>query len=424
MIPQTVPPRAFRTPRALDERLPNGMRVVVVRRPGTPLIEVRLRVPVVATTARAEAARDLLARTLMAGTRDRSQTQIDIDLQTMGATLTAGTTEDALLLSGSVPSSHRTEFLTLLSAIVRTATFPDGPVRVERTRLADEIVLARSQPGVIADDVFRSRLFGRHPYGLGLPYPSTVRRVTADALRDLHQQLTSSSTMTIVGDLPSARLLEEVKDERWMPRRRKSAPPAAEIRRRPLLVVHRPGAQQTSMRIGAPAPVHDTAFGLANLAFGGYFLSRLVTNLREDKGYTYGVHSQVQHLSAASFVTISADVRTEVTGAAFSEIVGEMERHDWSDEEIDRARRYAMGVLTIRAHTKAGLANLIDSLLARGLDLTYLRSYQRELRSVGPALVRAAAAEFLTPERFTTVMVGDAERIVPQLERFGRVLVR
>jgi zinc protease len=405
--------------------MPNGMRVFLVRKPGTAILEVRLHVPTFATTTAAEATRDLLARALTAGTRDRSQTQIDIDLQSIGATLTAGTTEDALVVSGSVPSDHGEEFLALFSTIVRTATFPEDPVRVERARFADEVVLARSQPGVVAEDVFRRRLFGGHPYGLGLPFPSTVRRVTPARVRELHKELTSSSTMTVVGDLPPARLFDVIGRERWMPRRKRLEVPVCHVRRHPLLVVHRGGAQQTSIRIGGPAPVHDTAFGLANLVFGGYFLSRLVTNLREEKGYTYSVHSQVQHLSAVSTVSISADVRTEVTGAAYGELLGEMERYgDWSEEEIDNARRYALGVLSIRAHTKAGLANLIDSVLARGLDLSYLRTYQREMRSVAPSTVRAAAAEFLVPSRLTTVMVGDAERIVPQIEQFGRVVVR
>jgi predicted Zn-dependent peptidase len=105
--------------------------------------------------------------------------------------------------------------------------------------------------------------------------------------------------------------------------------------------------------------------------------------------------------------------------------MGELQRVEtWTDAEVDNARRYAMGVLSIQAHTKAGLANLIDSLLARGLDLAYLRTYLRELRSVTPAEVRAAASAFLVPSVLTAVMVGDAERVVPQLERLGRVVVR
>jgi len=426
VIPTVSSPRPFRVPRATDETLTNGMRAVIVRRGGMPLVELRLRLPMVASNAAEEAARDLLARTITAGTGRRSQMKIDMDLQSMGATLTAGTTEDAFVITGSVPSGRMTEFLALLSEIVRTATFPDGPVRVERNRLAEEVVLARSQPGVIAEEVFRRRMFGRHPYGLGLPSPSTVRRVTGAGLRTLHGRLTSSGMMTVVGDLSPLRLLDAIASERWIRRRKPSRVPPIGVRtRRPLLVVHREGAQQTSIRMGGPAPAHDTAFGLANLVFGGYFLSRLVTNLREEKGYTYSVHSQPQHLAAGSSVTIAADVRTEVTGAAFAEILAEMEhQRAWSDEEIDSARRYAMGVLSIRAHTKAGLANLIDSLLARGLDLAYLRTYLKEMRSVTPAEVRVAASTFLVPSLLTTVMVGDAERIVPQLERFGRVAVR
>jgi zinc protease len=426
MIPEVPSPRPFRVPTVVDETLASGMRAVVTRKGGAPLTEIRLRVPVVATTAHGEATRDLLARTITAGTGRRSQVQLDMDLQSMGATMTAGTTEDAVVITGSVPSDRMSEFLGLLSEVVHGATFPDAPVRVERNRLAEEVVIARSQPGVIAEDAFRRRMFGRHPYGLGLPSPSAVRRVTGTGLRELHGKLPSAGVLTVVGDRAPARLLESVAEVRWIARTRpQTVPPLGIRRRRPLLVVHREGARQTSIRMGGPAPAHDTAFGLANLVFGGYFLSRLESNLREEKGYTYSIHSRVQHLAAASTVTVAADVRTEVTGVAFEEILGELQRVEtWTDAEVDNARRYAMGVLSIQAHTKAGLANLIDSLLARGLDLAYLRTYLRELRSVTPAEVRAAASAFLVPSVLTAVMVGDAERVVPQLERLGRVVVR
>ena len=426
MIPEVAPPRAFRVPKVIDETLANGMRAVVVRRGGAPLTEIRLRVPVTATTAAGEATRDLLARTITVGTDRRSQMQLDVDLQSMGATLAAGTSEDALVITGSVPSRRLAEFLGLLSEIARGATFPDEPVRVERSRFAEEVVLARSQPGVVAENAFRRRLYGRHPYGLGLPSPSAVRRVTGTGLRALHELLPSDGVVTVVGDMTPKRLLESIAKERWIARRRSQpVAPYGPWRRRPLLVVHREGARQTSIRMGGLAPTRDTAFGLANLVFGGYFLSRLASNLREEKGYTYSVRSQVQHLAAASTVTIGADVRTEVTGAAFAEMLWELgQAETWTDQEVDNARRYAMGVLSIQAHTKAGLANLIDSLLARGLDVEYLRTYVREVGSVTVDSVRAAAVDFLAPSRLTTVMVGDAEQIVPQLNSFGRVVVR
>ncbi len=425
-MPDVPSPRPMRLPKAVERTFGNGLRVMAVKRPGASLVEVRLRIPIVATSRPGEAARDLFARTLTAGTKTRSQEDIDIEVRSIGATLTAHTNEDGLVISGSVPTDRTAEYLSLVGEIVGTAAFPDAPVRVERNRFAEEVVLARSQPEVVAGEALRRRVFGRHPYGFGLPAASTVRRVTPGVLRETHETLTSHGMLTMVGDLAPGRLIDLVSSFRTRRRMPPGVPPV-EWRRKPLLVVHRPGAQQTNIRMVGPAPRADAAFSLANLAFGGYFLSRLVTNLREEKGFTYNVSSRIRHLRAVSSISISADVRSEVTGLAYAEILSELERISTIEvepDELDHARRYSLGVLSIQAQTKAGFADLLDSLLARGLDLAYLAGFQKEVASATKEDVLTAAAPFLTSRKLTTVMVGDADRIVPMVEPFGSVVIR
>jgi zinc protease len=426
VIPDVPTLRPMRFPEAAERTLSSGLRVVAVKRPGAPLAEGRLRIPLVATSRSGEALRDLFARALTAGTKAHSQEEIDVRVRALGATLNTYTNEDSLMITGSVPSDRASEFMGVVAEIVGTSVFPDVPVWVERARLAEEVVLARSQPEEVAGEALRRRVFGRHPYGFGLPAPSTVRRVTPVELRALHNGLTSHGVLTLVADLASERLIDMVSPFRTR-RRAPFVVPPVEWRYKPLLVVHRPGAQQTNIRMTGPAPRRDAAFSLANLVFGGYFLSRLVTNLREEKGLTYSVRSRVRHLAACSTVSISADVRSEVTGLAYTEILSELERMSASQvqqDELDHARRYSLGVLSIQAQTKAGFADLLDSLLARGLDLSYLTGFQKAVATATTEDVMGAAARFLTPRTLTTVMVGDADRIVPMVEPFGPVHVR
>jgi predicted Zn-dependent peptidase len=120
---------------------------------------------------------------------------------------------------------------------------------------------------------------------------------------------------------------------------------------------------QTTLRMAASAPSRTdpdyAAFVLANLVFGGYFSSRWVANIREDKGYTYSPHAQVEHPPAGSAITLSADVSTPTTAAALLETVYELGRvatTPVSQAELDQARRYAIGVLALGTSSQAGLA--------------------------------------------------------------------
>ncbi|GBE20815.1 peptidase M16 inactive domain protein [bacterium BMS3Bbin01] len=436
MIPEVGRLKRIRLPRVFDEVLPNGLRTVIVRRPGAPLVEMRLRIPMPATTAGEEARRDLLTRTLKSGTSRRSEVDIAARLQEIGGSLGVGTDEDGLYLEGSALSGRMGDLLDLVVEILTDATFPDSSVWTERARLAQEVVLARAQPEVVAGEELRKRFFGRHPYGLGLPSPSGLRRVTSGRLQTLYDDLVrpGGAVMVLVGDLRPAAEAERVADamRRWRRKRRPlPVPKPSAPRPRPMLVVHRPGSRQTNIRLGGLAPGSGAkvfpAFELANLIFGGYFSSRLVVNLREDKGFTYNPASRIHHAVAASTITISADVRSEVTGAALVETMYELGRIVSTPPEateLEEARRYRIGTLAIGTHTQAGFADTLGALLSRGLDVTYLRSHQDRLEEVSVDDVLTAAREFLAPSCLIAVLVGDADVIVPQIAPFGRFQVR
>jgi len=151
--------------------------------------------------------------------------------------------------------------------------------------------------------------------------------------------------------------------------------------------VHRPGAVQSQLRFSADAlPRTDAdypAFQLANLVLGGYFSSRLVENLREDKGYTYGPHSRIEHDALASSLLLDADVRTEVTAPALLEVwyeLGRMATLPVKPEELEDVRQYAVGSLALSIATQAGLASTLSALIGVGLGLDWLREHPRMIK--------------------------------------------
>jgi predicted Zn-dependent peptidase len=183
----------------------------------------------------------------------------------------------------------------------------------------------------------------------------------------------------------------------------------------PLLLVDRPGSVQSSMRLGTSALRRDDerypALQLANLIFGGYFSSRWTENIREDKGYTYGPHSGVDHNSLGSSLQLQVDVATEVTAPALLETLYEMGRIALlppTPDEVESVRQYAIGTLALSTATQAGLASTIAALAGVGLGPDWLAEHPRRLAKVTLDDVAAAAAEFFAPSRFATVVVGDA----------------
>jgi zinc protease len=194
------------------------------------------------------------------------------------------------------------------------------------------------------------------------------------------------------------------------------------------LVVDRPGSVQSSLRLGSSAVARFDdrypALQLANLIFGGYFSSRWTENIREDKGYTYGPHSRIDHHVLGSSLLFDVEVATEVTAPAVVETryeLGRIASLPVSAEEVDTVRQYAIGTLAISTATQSGLASTLSGLAGAGLGLDWLAEHPRQLSAVGVEEVSAAATEFLAPARLTQVVVGEAAAITAPLAALGPV---
>ncbi|HLU34019.1 MAG TPA: insulinase family protein, partial [Natronosporangium sp.] len=156
------------------------------------------------------------------------------------------------------------------------------------------------------------------------------------------------------------------------------------------------------------------ALQLANLIFGGYFSSRWVENIREDKGYTYGPHSVIEHSVAGSALVLAAEVATEVTAPALLETLYELGRLATippTVEELEQARQYALGTLQLGMSTQSGLAGLASTYAGFGLRLDYLAEHARKLSAATVEEVAAAAARYLAPAKAAGVVLGDATRV-------------
>jgi predicted Zn-dependent peptidase len=440
LIPALGEPRPQPVPTAVESTLASGLRLVVVPRPGVPLIELRLRVPFAATTAADAglhtAQGSVLSGAVLLGTAAHDQTGIAQLLQGHGAELSVGSDPDRLLFATTLLPDGLAPVLGVLAELLTGATYPDDEVEGERDRVAERIAIALSQPGVIARGALAVRRYGDHPYAITLPDPALVRAVDGDALRALHRSrlLPAGSALVLVGDIDPAAAADAVATAlgEWTGTGHAvEAPPAPDLPAAGIELVDRPGAVQSNIRLGGPAPGRTDpdlpAVRLANMIYGGYFSSRLVENIRERRGYTYSPRSSVDHQAAGSSFLVEADVATEVTGPALLETwyeLGRMALLPVTEAELDGARRYILGSMALSTATHAGLASTVSALVGAGLPPGWLAEHQQALAAVTVEQVQEVSRRYLATAALTAVVVGDADRVAGPMGALAPVSVR
>ena len=419
-LPDLLPDAKLKLPREAERTLAGGLTVIAIRRPAVPLVELRLRVPFGRTPlARAT----LLSQALFTGTGTMSSVDIAAELQTVGGGLSAGLDPDRLLITGNALAAGLDRMLEILAAVLTDPAYPKEEVATERERLVDHIQVAQSQPAHLARVALLKRMYGRHPYAVQTPEPEQVRGVHPGQLRSLHAERVrpDGSVLVLVGDLNPEKAIDAAEKAlgSWTgPGNDGDVPPTPPLVPGPLLLVDRPGAVQSSLRIALPAVSRTdpgyAALQLANLVFGGYFSSRWVENLREDKGYTYGPHTAIEHFLAGSALLAAAEVATEVTGPSLLETLYELGRIASlppGEEELEQARRYALGTLRLGMSTQAGLAGLASMYATFGLRLEHLREHSADLATATREQVAEAAARFMAPSQAVVVVLGDAAKV-------------
>lgn len=433
IVPPLAAPRRTRQPTVAERTTGNGLRVMVVRRPGVPLVELRLRVPFGSRAATHLAKGALLSETMLSGTSARTNVDIAADLQDVGGSLSVSTDPDRLMVSGTGLAAGLPRLLDVLADVLVDASFPADEVLGERARLAERLRMARSQPSVIAAEALHERYYGTHPYARTMPQVTELQAVTRAQLRALHRGrvVPDGSTLVLVGDVSPARTLDVVERalSTWdSEATARPVPVLTAVGARPLLLVDRPGAVQSNIRIAGPAARRQEdnypAAQLANMVFGGYFSARLTENIREDKGYTYSPHCIIDHSAAGSALMLGADVATEVTAPALLEIgyeLGRMVTGRVTQDELDNARQFAIGSMALQTATQAGLASMLTALVASGLGVEWLREHPRRLTTVTIEDVYDQAVPLLSPIGLTTVVVGDAAVVRGSLAALGEV---
>lgn len=413
-------------------RLANGLTVVAARRPVVPLAEIRLQVALDDVDPAQVA---LLAATLLSGTPDRPGPRIEALLSRVGARFEVTADRDRLLLRGSCLAAGLGTALDVLADVVTAASFPEPAVPGPRSALAAQAAALAHAPDHAALVALSQLLYGDHPYADLDPGPERIRAVSAGQLRDLRacQLRPAATTVAVVGDVDPEQVCDAVQvllggwAEDGAARRAAAVPPVptpwpAAGR---TAFAHRAGSLQATIRTALPAvgrahPDHP-ALRLANLVFGGYFSSRLVANLREDKGYAYAPVSLPHEMRAGALTVVLADVARDAAAGTVREIRRELDGlagRPITAAELGQARRYAMGSDLLALAGNAGLADSALRLAAAGLGLDWVAEHGRRLADLTVEEAARAAERYFAADAAVTLVLGDGPSLRPGLAEF------
>lgn len=434
--PSKGAPRPFDFPEITRLTLSNGLPVYYAPSEGFGVVTMGLLVDAGGVhDGDGRAGLSTLAASLLeSGAGDRSAAQIAEEIERLGLQLGTGSAWDVVQVELTGLTATMAPGSEVLADLVRRPTFPEQEVERIRNEQIAGIVQRRSEPRGLANE-----LAGRFIYAESSPFArplggtrNSVEGLTREDVERFHADrfAAAATAVVIAGDIGAedALGLAESGFGDWGGAPVGGGVPSTEARfdETRVILVDRPGAVQSELRVGHVGVARDSAdyFPLIvmNAILGGAFSSRLNMSLRERHGFTYGVSSSFLMRRQAGPFLVSTAVQTEVTAPALGEIFAELRgirAGAVERAELVDARNYLAGTFPLRLQTTGGLASRLGEIAAHRLPLDYFDSYRDRIMEVTEDEVLRVASEHVRPEQATVVVVGDAKAIRPAVEELG-----
>lgn len=438
LVPGLAAERAVTWPKRTRVTLSNGLQVVLAEAHSIPKFhgELYFRAGNALVADRSVCLAEMTATLVRTGTSKRTSRQIEEDLRRLGADLGTSSGQDTSAISFAGLSEFAEPLLQLVNELAREAAFPEAELERERRQKLEEVKLERTSPGFLASERLRKILYGKHPYALISPSETQVAAYKRDDLRSVYREIYTpeNALLMMVGDFDSQAMLKTIEKVlgAWAGRKpaAKEAAALPELHGRRVYLVHNPGSVQTQIVVGCHAITRKhpdwLRLGLTNSLYGGAFNSRLVMNIREDKGYTYSPRSSVNPLKQHGTFSVSAAVRNDVVAASLTEIFYEMDKLrsvPVPEPELADAQNYLTGVFSMGLATQEGLLSQFSTVELNELPADYLETYREKIRAFTPGDLLAAARKYFDSANMQIVVVGDRGLIEEQARLFGDVEV-
>ena len=427
----------LRVPTWTKTQLANGATLIVSERHNLPLVSFSITFLGGANQFEPAGRRgvaSLTASMLTEGTATRTGDQLSDALQLLGTFVGANVSAEDGSISFVSTAKNFDATLAILSDMMLNSTFPAEALDRLRGRTLVNLTQAKDQPTVVGAQVFAKILYGdAHPYGQRMTETS-VKAITRDDLVAFHKAYyqPGRAIITVVGDTTAAKAKATVEKAlaAWNKAGAKPSfdyPKLPELQPAKIYLVDKPGAAQSVFNIGLPGPPRNTpdyfALQVMNTILGGQFQSRLNANIREQKGYSYGVNSQFGFGKGPGAFRAGGSIFSGKTDAALVEFMKELKgivsERPITDEEIKTAKESLIQGLPQRFASVSAISNAITSLTVQGLPDDYYQTYAKNVSAVTKEDLQRVAKKYIDLNHLAIVIVGDRAQVEAPLKATG-----
>lgn len=430
--PQPAPARAIKIGDYQTFTLKNGLQVFVVENRKLPRIQFSLQLKHEAVFEGEKEGYVSMAGTLLGtGTTTKTKAQLDEEIDFIGASLNTGSNG----IFASSLSKHSSKLLELMSDVLYNPSFSPEELEKLKTQTLSGITSSKDNPNAIASNVNSALVYGKqHPYGL-FTTEKSVANITMEDIKGYYYTYfkPNNAYLIIVGDidLKTAKSLSEKYFSKWAKGdvKTETYTQPKEPAKTYVALVDRPASVQSVINISyavdlKPGPPDAIKARVLNQILGGGFSSRLMQNLREKHGYTYGARSSLSADALVGNFNASASVRNEVTDSAVYEFMHELKRivsESVTEKELAAAKAEIAGSFGRSLESPQTIAGFALATAKYNLPKDYYNNYLKAVDAVTLADVQAAAKKFIRPENAHIIIVGKASDVADKLKAFGEV---
>jgi predicted Zn-dependent peptidase len=433
--PQGGEPKDFRVPETNTVTLDNGMQFTAVPYGKLPKVTVQL----IIETGSVHESEDqhgisrLLADLLQQGTPEMDAKQLSQKMANMGGELSINVGSNQTYLSGSVLAEFAPDLIRLMADVIQHPALPESEVERIKNNITRSLAVQQSRPQVQASLAFNNVIYGDHPYGRSLPDQEQIMEYTIEDVKTFFeaQYGAQRSHLYVSGVFDEAAVEEAARQSfaNWEEGPERMIPEPNPQAKRETVVINRPNAPQSTIILGLPVPDPSDddylKLSVMNTLLGGSFSSRITSNIREDKGYTYSPRSVVDTEYRAATWYEQADVTSNVTGASISEIIKEIKRLQNEappQQELEGIQNYSAGIFVLQNSTPGGIISQLNFLELHDLDRSFLTERVQRIYAMQPQDIQNMAKEYIQIDNMTLVIVGDEEQLQNTINRYEEEL--
>jgi len=442
-MPGTGPNPVVKVPAFWKKELPNGISMIGAPTSELPVVNISITIPGGHLLQGSDTSKiglaDFTAGMMNEDTKNYTAEQMAVELQKLGSSINVSSRRDGITFSLQCLKKNLDATLKLLEERMFNPRFTEDAFNRLQKQSIESFKQAKSQPASIASSVYRKLNYGENNI-LGMSENGTAYTIKNLKLADVQnyydQNMTSRQTkVVIVGDVKEAEIVSRLGFLDKLPNKQISIPaPGAKpvISKTTLYIVDVPKAAQTEFRIGKIVDMPYDLVGeyyradLMNYVLGANFNSRVNLNLREDKGWTYGARANFSGDKYGVEYTFSSGIRADATDSALTEVMKEINNYAANGIREDEIvfMKSALGQRDALSYETGGQkAGFIARILEYQLPANFTETQNKILQSMSKAEIDALAKKWLQTDKMNILLVGDKEKILPGLQKFGYEIV-